>query len=234
MDTNKSKVLVIIPARGGSKSIPRKNVLPLDGKPLIAYTIEQAQAANLVNRVIVSTDNAEIESVSVKYGAEVIPRPDEISGDTDPSESALIHSLSFLEQTESYKPDLVVFLQCTSPVRQPTDIDRAIQTLKDDGADSLLSVVRFHTFMWHFVNGEAKPLDYDYRSRPRRQDRKLQFIENGSIYVFKPSILHKFGNRLGGRITLHEMDSSSSVDINTIDDFELCESLLTHSRGVKP
>lgn len=217
------ETLAIIPARGGSKGIPRKNVRPLAGKPLIAHTIEHARQAHSVSRVVVSTDDPEIATVSQHYGAQVVWRPAEASGDTASSESALLHALDFLEQTEGYQPDLVVFLQCTSPIRRPKDIDQAVQTLLDEDADSLLSVVPFHLFIWRLVDGQGQSVDYDYHRRPRRQNRQPEYMENGSIYVFKPWVLRQFDNRLGGKIALYVMDSWSSVDINTLRDLELCE-----------
>jgi len=108
-------ILALIPARGGSKGIPHKNIRLLNGKPLIAYTIEQAQQTPAITRVVVSTDDAEIAGVAQKYGAEVVWRPAGLSGDTATSESALLHALDHLRDTEGYEPDLVVFLQATSP-----------------------------------------------------------------------------------------------------------------------
>lgn len=220
------EVLAIIPARGGSKGLPRKNILPLLGKPLLAYTIEHARHSRLVNRVVVSTDDEEITQVARSYGAEVVHRPAVISGDEASSESALLHVLEHLRDQENYWPDLVVFLQCTSPIRQPGDIDRAIQQLLAEGADSLLSGVPFHLFIWRRVNGNVEAIDYDPARRPRRQERPAEFIENGSIYVFKPWVLQELGNRLGGKITLFEMDEDSLVDINTARDFALCEAIM--------
>ncbi|MCB0191140.1 MAG: acylneuraminate cytidylyltransferase family protein [Anaerolineae bacterium] len=223
------KTLALIPARGGSKGVPRKNLYPLAGKPLIAHTIEQACQARLVNRVIVSTDDPEIAAVSESYGAEIIWRPVDISGDTATSESALLHALCLMADTESYQPDLLVFLQCTSPLRRPVDIDNAIQTLSEQNADSLVSVVPSHDFLWVFSEGQAKSLNYDYRCRPRRQDRQPEYRENGSIYILKPWVLYELNNRLGGLIVLYPMDIVSSIDIDTLEDFSWCEWKLSHS-----
>lgn len=230
-DLTAAQILAIIPARGGSKGIPRKNVRPLAGKPLIAHTIEQAQHSRLVTRVVVSTDDQEIKDVSTQYGAEVILRPAEISGDTASSESALTHVLQTLKERDAYQPDLVVFLQCTSPIRQEDDIDRAIEKLQTSKADSVLSVVPFHTFIWRQIGDEVMPIDFDFRKRPRRQDRHPEFIENGCIYVFKPWVLEQFNNRLGGHIAVYEM-SRLSVDIDTVDDFDLCEAVMQHIHKV--
>ena len=132
-------IITIIPARGGSKGVPRKNVRSLGDKPLIAHSILDAKEANLVDKVYVSTDDPEIAEVSSKYGAEIISRPSQIAGDTASSETALIHGLSEIEQ-KGISPELIIFLQCTSPIRSGEDIDRAIEKLQAEKADSLLSV----------------------------------------------------------------------------------------------
>jgi CMP-N,N'-diacetyllegionaminic acid synthase len=206
-------VVVLIPARGGSKGIPGKNLFPLRGRPLIVHTIEQALGARHVNRVVVSTDDEEIATVSRSVGAEVVLRPANISGDQASSESALAHALEFLRQFEGYVPALVVFLQCTSPLRQPDDIDRAIETLRTRQADSLLSVSPSHKFLWNERDGVACSLNYDWQNRPRRQDMQKQYVENGSIYIFKPAVLAGTSNRLGGKIALHVMSEEASLTL---------------------
>ena len=219
-------IVAIIPARGGSKGIPQKNLRSVAGKPLIAHTIGQALAADKVQRVIVSTDDPEIESISRQYGAEVMRRPGNISDDFASSESALMHVLSELRHHEGYEPDLIVFLQCTSPIRQPMDIDQAILKLQAENADSLLSVVPSHRFIWVEANGETKPLNYDYKNRPRRQDLQPQFVENGSIYVFKPWVLESLRNRLGGKLALYVMQEDSAWDIDSLFDLEVVDKLM--------
>ena len=216
----------IIPARGGSKGLPRKNVRLLLGEPLIAHTIRQSLNSELVARTLVSTDDDEIASISVQYGAEVIERPAEISGDSASSEKALHHVLDELQQRESFTPDIVVFLQCTSPVRRRHDIDRAIETFTGSGSDSLLSVCRFHRFIWTAEEGGPVSQNYDYRNRQLRQNLSPEFMENGSIYVFKPWVLRELDNRLGGKIQFYEMDYFSSFEIDTLEDFILCEAIL--------
>lgn len=220
-------ILTVIPARGGSKGIPKKNVHLVAGKPLLAYTVEQARQSLPLSRTVVSTDDTEVAAVAAAYSAEVIWRPAEISGDTATSESALLHTLDELERREGYVPRLVVFLQCTSPLRRARDIDRAVDTLIREEADSLLSVVTSHAFIWRTVDGAARPINYDFRHRPRRQDRSPEYKENGSIYVFKPWVLRELNNRLGGRIALYVMDESSALDIDTPEDLELCECLMS-------
>jgi CMP-N,N'-diacetyllegionaminic acid synthase len=228
-------VLALVPARGGSKGIPGKNVRPLAGKPLLAHTLEQALGARTPMRVVVSTDDDEIAEVAFSCGAEVVRRPDALAGDTASSESALLHALDALEAADGYIPELVVFLQCTSPLRRPGDIDGAVEALRAAGADSLLSVVASHRFLWRIgPEGAAESVNYDWRRRPRRQDRAAEYAENGSIYVFRPAVLRQGGNRLGGRIALYEMDEWSAVDIDSPADFELAGWLMERRAAETP
>lgn len=223
------KIVSIIPARGGSKTLPRKNVKLLKDKPLIAHTIANSLEATLVDQTYVSTDDPEISSVAAQYGAKVINRPAELAIDTASSESALVHALRVIEEQKE-QPDLIVFLQCTSPIRTGQDVDNAIRKLQDEGADSLVSVSPSHRFLWEEVDGVAKSINYDYRNRPRRQDMNPQYVENGSIYVFKPWILNELGNRLGGKISLFVMPEEQSWEIDTLADFEFIEHLLSKSK----
>jgi len=222
------KVLAVIPARGGSKGIPRKNVRLLAGKPLIAYTIEQAQQARSVDRVVVSTDDPEIGAVSEQYGAEVVWRPAEISGDKAQSELALLHVLDYLQQAENYEPELVVFLQVTSPCRLPEDIDGAVQTLLERSADSVFSACAEHfTGRWRIgEDGTALPTNFELGRRPMRQDYPVQYLENGSIYVFRSWVIRETGNRLGGKILPYTMPILRSYQVDSPDDLATLEILL--------
>jgi N-acylneuraminate cytidylyltransferase len=222
-------IVALIPARGGSKGIPGKNIFPLAGKPLIVHTIEQSIFSSKVTSTIVTTDDDAIAAVSRNAGASVIQRPADISGDKATSESALIHAVQTLLAEQRALPDLIVFLQCTSPLRKPEDIDLAIETLRSSGADSLLSVSPSHRFLWSETDGLAHSLNYDFRARPRRQDMTPQYAENGSIYVFKPQNLLESGNRLSGKIALYKMDEEAAVDIDSLLDMKLAEMLL-HER----
>ncbi|MEC4818825.1 MAG: acylneuraminate cytidylyltransferase family protein [Scytonema sp. PMC 1069.18] len=218
-------IIAIIPARGGSKGVPRKNIRSLRNKPLIAHSILNAKEAKLINNVYVSTDDPEIAEISRKYEAEIIHRPEELANDTASSESALIHAVLEIEQ-QGISPDLVVFLQCTSAIRTATDIDRAIEKLQTENADSLVSVSPSHRFLWEKVHGIVKSINYDYRHRPRRQDMNPQFVENGSIYIFKPWVIKELGNRLGGKISLFPMSEAAAWEIDSLTDFEIVEFLL--------
>lgn len=217
--------IAIIPARGGSKGVPQKNIRPIAEKPLIAHSILDAIESKFTDRVYVSTDSLEIAEVSHKYGAEVIDRPDQLANDTASSESALVHALSEIEK-KGVVPNLIIFLQCTSPIRSGTDIDNAIAKLKAENGDSLLSVSPSHRFLWEEVEGIGKSINYNWRDRPRRQDMQPQYLENGSIYIFKPWVLKELNNRLGGKIILFPMNEAASWEIDSILDFEVAEFLL--------
>jgi len=179
-----------------------------------------------VKRVVVSTDDDEIAALSQSLGAEVIRRPQEISGDTASSESALLHALDYLHCKEGYEPNVVVFLQTTSPLRGAGDIDGAVRHLLETGADSLFSACGFHGFVWRRIAGAVQSVSYDYTNRQRRQDIGEDLLENGSIYVFKPWILRETGNRLGGKIAVYEMDPLHSFQVDEPGDLELMGHIL--------
>jgi N-acylneuraminate cytidylyltransferase len=223
-----TSILAIIPARGGSKGIPKKNIQPLAGKPLLAYTIQSAKRAHSIARVVVSTDDAEIAAVAEQYGAEVIWRPADISGDTATSESALLHALDHLRDREGYEPDLVVFLQATSPLRQSDDIQKAIETLAREEADSLFSACPVEGFVWRSSAAGVAPLNYDPTARPRRQELAEEILEeNGSIYIFKPWVLRNYDSRLGGKIAVYRMSRLDSFQVDTFADLKWMEKLLS-------
>lgn len=221
-----SSIAAVIPARGGSKGIPRKNIRLIAGIPLIAHSILDCQDSQLVRQVFVSTDDEEIAQISKEYGATVIHRPSKIAGDNASSESALRHAVEEIEAA-GFAPDLIVFLQCTSPVRTGEDIDRAVCHLQAARADSLLSVSPSHRFLWQDKAGEAVSINYDYQHRQRRQDLAPQYVENGSIYIFKPWVLKSLNNRLGGKVALFQMDEKASLEIDSLLDWKILELLLT-------
>ena len=216
--------VAVIPARGGSKGIPRKNIVPLCGKPLIAWSIDQAINASLVERVVVSTDDDEIARVSRESGADVVERPAELATDTASSEDALLHAIDAIERAGGAPIDTVVFLQATSPVRESGDIDSAIRRYRSEQADSLFSCARVaDRFLWEKKNGAYAGVYHDYRNRKPRQGITPRFLENGSIYVFAPGLIRKEHNRLGGKIAIYEMPMWKSHQIDDPDDIEICE-----------
>ena len=221
------KGLAIIPARGGSKGIPRKNVRLLAGKPLLAHTIEHAQEARSVERVVVSTDDPEIAAVAEQHGAEVVWRPAEISGDAASSEAALLYTLSHLEDGEAYEPDLIVFLQCTSPLMLPEDIDGTVTALLEEDADSALAVTTFHYFLWHEgQDGNAIGINHDKSVRLLRQEREPQFLETGAVYVMRTSEFKKVGHRFFGKTAMYVMPPERCLEIDEPVDLLVAEALL--------
>ncbi len=220
--------VAIIPARGGSKGLNDKNIYPVAGRPLLAWTILQALASTSIERVFVSTDDQAIASVAKEYGAEVIERPEELSGDKATSESAILHAIEVIERDYHIPIDIIVFLQATSPLRKPGDIDRAVEIFIREGADSLISVTKADDLtIWESKDGEWKSLNFDYRNRGMRQDRPTQFIENGSIYIFKPETLTVFGNRIGKKLSAFEMEFWQTWEIDTIEEIDLIEYYFT-------
>jgi CMP-N,N'-diacetyllegionaminic acid synthase len=216
----------IIPARGGSKGIPRKNLQPVGGRPMIAWSIAHARAVPAIRRVIVSTDDAEIADVARAHGGDVpFMRPAELSGDGAATEPVLLHALAWLE-ADGEAPDAIILLQPTSPVRRPGALAAAIRHFETTGADSLLSVCANHHFFWR--NPEEPEALYDFRNRPRRQDIAEQdrwYRENGSIYITRVATLRQ-GNRLGGRIAMHCMTEEESWEIDSPVDLLITDALL--------
>lgn len=218
--------VAVIPARAGSKGIPGKNLLPFCGKPLVAWSIGQAKMAGGVDSVWVSSDGDDILSVARAYGAHCIRRPDAISGDAASSESAWLHALDEIER-QGHKVEWMVGMQATSPLRSPEDIGRAISQAKDQGLDSLLSVVEVEDFfMWGLKDGEPFSINYDYRDRKPRQQIEKRYLENGSFYVFRPEILRELGNRLGGKTGLYVMERHKMFQIDNPEDVRLCEAIM--------
>jgi CMP-N-acetylneuraminic acid synthetase len=223
-----NKTIAIIPARGGSKGIPHKNICLLAGKPLIAHTIETALAAKSINRVIVSTDDPLVGSVSKQCGVEVVWRPADICGDSASSESALLHVLSHFEQLEGYNPDLVVFLQCTSPLTTPEDIDGTVQALIDEEADTALTVAPFHYFLWkQNTKGTAIGINHNKYYRQIRQELNSQFIETGAVYVMRCDGFKRDRHRFFGKTTTYIMPQERCLEIDEVIDFRIAEMLLT-------
>ena len=175
---------------------------------------------------LVSTDDPEIAAISAAEGADVVTRPPTLASDGATSESALIHVLDARRADGHPDPDLVVFLQCTSPIRRRTDIDDAVGQLEREGADSLMSACENTRFIWAVDAQGPRPLNYDYRNRKRDQELEPQFQENGSIYVVRSALLRETRNRLGGKIAIYKMDVWSSFQVDSPEDLEICDWIL--------
>lgn len=222
-----TNVVAIILARGGSKEIPGKNIIDFCGKPLIVWTIEQLQHTKGINSVWASSDSEKILTISKACGAEIIYRPAEISGDSATSESGWLHALEYIENKVGCV-DLVIAAQVTSPLRKPADIERGLRDFQEQKCDSMFScsVVGDLYFWEKMSDGTLRNVNYDHRNRKRRQDISVQYIENGSFYLFKPEVLRKYNNRLGGKIGVTEMEYWKMFEINSMEDLKMCEALM--------
>lgn len=224
-----SNVVAIIPARGGSKGIPKKNLIAFCGKPLLVWSIEQALAAKEIHSVWVSSDDDEILDVAKQYGANPIRRPHSIAGDTASSESAWLHGIDTIMDS-GLKIRAVVGMQATSPLRKARDLDDAVRFFFSNRYDSLFSASPLGDFfIWRQkADHTLESLNYDYRNRSRRQDiSELQVVENGSFYIFTPDGLLQTGNRLSGNIGYFNMEFWKCFEINNTDDVKLCAAVMS-------
>jgi len=221
------KILAIIPARGGSKSIPLKNIKKFCGKPLLAWSILAALKSG-VCRVIVSTDNKQMAQIAKRYGAEVpFIRPAELATDTTPAEPVLFHAINYLKEKENYHPDAVILLQPTSPLRQPWHIQEAVMMFKNKRADSVVSVceaIANQNPHWMLKKNNGKVTLFTGESikkiKSRRQLLPVCYYRNDIVYVFKPENLKQNPpNLYGDKIELYTMDQRYDSDINTVDDW---------------
>jgi YrbI family 3-deoxy-D-manno-octulosonate 8-phosphate phosphatase len=227
--------LAFIPARGGSKGIPGKNILPFVGKPLIAHSIKHAMDAKGVTHTVVSTDDEAIAQVARSCGARVVERPAELAGDTASTESAITHALATLREQSGLTFERIVLLQATSPLRRAGEVDAALELYSRDMADSLVSVCASHDFLWTREGGpnRGKALNYDPLHRPRRQDMAPQFRENGSIYIFSGKGYEKHQCRLFGRVAIYEMPQLCSMQIDTPEDWVMLEAIAAAGQSSK-
>ncbi|MDB6078416.1 MAG: neuA [Akkermansiaceae bacterium] len=216
--------LAFIPLRGGSKSIPLKNIKPIAGKPLAAWTIEAAAGCPEIDKVIVSTDDAAIAAVANALGnpkIEVIGRSAESASDTASTESAM------LEFASTREFDTIILVQATSPLLTSADLSAGIAELARSGADSLLSVVEQKRFTWtRDEAGIATPQNYDPAARPRRQDFSPYYVENGAFYICRREDLLKTRCRLSGRMGLHVMEEKTYYELDEPSDWKIIEGLL--------
>jgi len=219
------RILVVIPARGGSEEIPKKNMREFCGRPLLYWTIESAKTLWETTKyqnaeLVVSSDDDEILDYAYACGAVVVRRPDDISDSKSPVEAAVLHVME-QQSVPVIKYDAVVLLQPTSPMRKPHDLESALNQFFDGGNDSLFSSVPSKdTFIWNRNEKEQmSSLTYDYRHRQNRQDIHGLFTENGSIYIFKPEVLRRCGRRLGGEIGTYVMSPWQEAEMDAEHDW---------------
>ena len=204
-------VVAVIPARGGSKGVPGKNVAPVGGLPLVARAVRAARAARRIDRVLVSTDDPLIAEAARAAGAEIVARPDRIAGDGASSESALLHALD----TAAPDAEVVVLVQCTSPFVTGGDLDAVAAPVADGQADSALTVGRSHGFLWR---PDGSGINHDPTARLRRQDRPVELLETGAAYAMRVDGLRRTGHRFFGRILPVVVDPARTLEIDEPDD----------------
>ncbi len=225
------KILALIPARGGSKGVSKKNIRLLNGKPLIAYSIECAKKSKYVDRVMVSTEDEEIARVSREHGAEVpFLRPVEMAGDKSPVMDAVLHHLDTLKATEGYEPTHLLLLQTTSPLRRPEDIDRAVELFQARDAESLVSVCQ--TESWLLLKDAEDRLTIlpnDIKLSSNRQENpKFYKLDGCMIYLIKTDVLRREKSFVGGKLIGYEIERWRAIDLDDPQDFVVGELVHVH------
>ena len=226
------KYIAFIPVRGGSKSIPLKNIKPIVGRPLVCWTVEAACACKYIETIFVATDSDDIKE-SIRDNMSFFSYPDKIklfdrdpatATDTASTESAMI---DFAERVEF---DDVILIQATSPLLKGDHLEQAIETFEQNHYDSLLSVVRQKRFIWEEIDGQFKSVNYDYRKRPRRQEFNGYLVENGAFYITNRKRLLETQCRLSGKIGTFEMDEETYFEIDEPSDWTIVEHFLSNYR----
>lgn len=225
------KIFAITPARGGSKGVPRKNIKPLAGKPLLQHTVDAAQACPRIDRYIINTEDDEIRSTAKALGVETQSRPEDFWYDNTFQEvdRLLQWSVRDLEEKGAVI-DIVVLLYATAPLRKTEHITKCIDLVQNRGFDSALTLVEDRSYIWERKGSESNevmPVNYDPAKRgPNQKEGWNQWVENKAVYVMKRDLLMETGCRLGGRVGFVEMSKLDSIDIDTLDDFKLAERIL--------
>ncbi|MFK4762675.1 cytidylyltransferase domain-containing protein [Microbacterium sp. ZW T5_45] len=229
-----STTVAIIPARGGSRGVPRKNVRRVGGVPLVARAVQAALAADGIDLVVVSTDDAEIAEVAAVAGARIVHRPADISGDTASSESAVLHAIGQLE-AEGVEVGVVAFLQATSPFIPSAALADAVARVRAGEADSVFSAHETFGFVWRRdADGQASGINHDASHRPRRQDREPHYLETGAFYVFTAAGFRESRHRFFGRIAVAEVPEWSAIEIDDEHQLRIARSLAAMHEAPHP
>jgi YrbI family 3-deoxy-D-manno-octulosonate 8-phosphate phosphatase len=225
-------VLAVIPARGGSKGVPAKNLAAVGGMPLVVRAVRECLASRVVTDVVVSTDDAGIAAAARGAGADVVRRPAVIAGDTATSESAVLHAMDAHEALHGRLVDAVLLVQCTSPFLIREDIDGVASAVVEEGADSALTVAAFHGFVWREADSDANEpreggygVNHDKSCRPRRQDRPQDLLETGAAYAMDAQGFRKAGHRFFGRTALVRTDPARVLEIDDPHDLARARAL---------
>lgn len=220
--------IAFIPVRGGSKSIPLKNIKTINEKPLVYWTALAAENAKCVDKLVIATDSEKIKSVVLEFGfskLEVYNRQSENATDTASTESVM---LEYLNQTDLKNEDNFILIQATSPLLKSEYIDGMFEKFINSEYDSMFSGVREKQFHWIETSEGIKPINYDYQNRPRRQDFRGIISENGACYINSVGNILRDKCRLSGRIAAYELPSETAYEIDEESDWVIVESLLKH------
>ena len=215
--------IAFIPVRCGSKSIPFKNIKEFCGKPLVYWNLEALENSKNINKIFVATDCEEIKNVVNSFNfskVDIYDRDKENASDIASTESVM---LEFINRQNFKDNDLFFLVQATSPLTQTKDFDKALETLKNEKADSLLTCIRTKRFFW---DKNANPINYDFTNRPRRQDFDGLFMENGAFYINSIENIKKDKNRLSDKIAIYEMEEFTAVEIDEEDDWLIAEKMM--------
>ncbi|MEU0334790.1 N-acylneuraminate cytidylyltransferase [Streptomyces sp. NPDC006193] len=232
------RVLAVIPARGGSKGVPAKNLAPVGGVPLVARAVRECRAARLVTDVVVSTDDQAIAAAAREAGAEVVLRPAAIAGDTATSEAAVLHAVDTHEALHGAAVDVVLLVQCTSPFLVREDVDAVAAAVAEKGADTAVTVAPFHGFLWR--DGEdaggdgAYGVNHDASFRPRRQDRPQDLLETGAAYAMDAAGFREHRHRFFGRTELVRTDPARVLEIDDPHDLARARALAPLFDAARP
>ncbi len=219
------RTVAVIPARGGSKQVPRKNVQRVGGVPLVERAVRAASSADGIDLVVVSTDDGEIAAIAEAAGARVVRRPAEIAGDTATSESAILHALDALED-DGTPVDVVAFLQATSPFIPSDALAAAVAEVRADRADSVFAAHETYGFLWRDdEQGAAVAVNHDAAHRPRRQDREPHLLETGAFYVFRADGFRESRHRFFGRIRAARVPEWTAIEIDDADQLRIARAL---------
>jgi CMP-N-acetylneuraminic acid synthetase len=219
------RVVAVIPARAGSKGIPGKNLRPVAGRSLVRRAVESALRAHLVDAVVVSTDGDAIAAEAVAAGARIVRRPAALADDGASSESALLHALDELAAVGD-TPEVLLFVQATSPFIDPADLDAAVERILDDHADSVFAATPSHAFLWRTdPDGRAVAVNHDAATRPRRQDRAPEYRETGALYAMRVEGFRQHRHRFFGRVEIVPVDPAGAIDIDDETDLALAGAL---------
>ena len=226
----KKEFIAIIPARGGSKGVPRKNIKDLAGKPLIYYTINAAKKSKYIKKIFVSTEDPEIKKIVGKYDVDVIDRPKKLSGDKTPGVEVIKHAIIFLKNLYHIENTFLVILSATTPFKTSTDIDNAIKKFLNSNSDYLVSVSEVHPppeWMYKIKQGKLVPIIKEGKLT-RRQDAIPTYQLNGAIYIAKIPAVLKNNSLLGRNKTAYIMPDKRSIDIDSKFDFTMSSLLMKY------